>query len=138
MKKSYLLILGLCFIVVFNFCNSGGSSEGYYSQKVSIEIEERNNPLRFLSTDGTYRPTLFGNKKKVIEGSISNNATVVTYKNVTLEFYFYNKNEDKIGSGSQTLYQNFPPQKTINFKLKIDFPKGTKTIGWDIKSAERP
>lgn len=129
-------------ILIISACNSGSSAgsilpdtRNYEEKKMSLEEEEKSDPLRFLSTEGTYRPKVFG-KKFVIEGTIKNDATIATYKDVTIEFTYNSQTESVIGTDRMTIYEFFPPKTTKTFEEKIKAPEGTVTIGWKIVDAK--
>jgi len=130
--KKILFLLTLTIVIS---CNSPHNGNSYDNNKMSVESEEYSNPTRFLSTDGKYRANVLGTKK-VLEGTITNNATVATFKNVTLTITFYDANDNNVGSGAETIYESFPPNSTKQFKIKTSFPRGTKSVGWEIQSAE--
>lgn len=106
----------------------------YNETKSTLENQERANPLDFLSTNGTYRDQVLGTKK-VLEGTISNAATIVTYKDVVLEVTYYSKTNSIIGTETLTLYDYFPPRKKKSFTAKTKAPDKTASIGWEITYA---
>lgn len=115
-------------------CESGyGTGSSYQETKITLEEKENRNPTSFLSTDGTYRENLLG--EWVLEGSISNTATIATYKDVVLEIHFFSKTKTHLGTEKEVLYEYFPAGQTKNFKIKTYGYKGTNSIGWDIVSA---
>jgi hypothetical protein len=119
-------------------CNSGPSGSydtgsSYQETKMTLEDKEKQNPTSFLSTDGTYRKNLMG--EWVLEGTISNSATIATYKDVVLEIHFYSKTETHLGTEKKAIYEYFPAGQTKNFKIKTYGYQGTKTIGWNVVSA---
>ncbi len=121
--------------VLLTSCNNGGSSSSsYQDKKMSLEDQEKQNPTEFLSASGTYHPTLFGNKMK-INGTVTNKATIATYKDVTVKVRYISKTDSDIGSGEYTIYDFFPPNQTKEFEIKIEVPNGTEKLGWDVVSA---
>lgn len=121
---------------ILTSCNNGGSSSSssYQEQKISLEDQEKQNPTSFLSASGTYHPTLLGNKMK-INGTITNKATIASYKDVTITVRYISKTDSDIGSGNYTIYDFFPPNQTKEFEIKIEIPDGTEKLGWDVVSA---
>ncbi|MCK4664130.1 MAG: hypothetical protein KAT68_14780 [Bacteroidales bacterium] len=111
-------------------CNSGSS---YQETKMTLEDKEKQNPTAFLLTDGTYRINLLG--EWVLEGTISNSATIATYKDVVLKVDFYSKTETHLGSERHAIYEYFSAGQTKNFKIKTFGYKGTNSISWSIESA---
>jgi hypothetical protein len=121
--------------VLLTSCNNGGSSSSTYEEKkMSLEDQEKQNPTDFLSAGGTYHPTLFGNNMK-ISGTVTNRATIATYKDVTIKVRYISNTDSDIGSGDYTIYDFFPPNQTKEFKIKIEVPDGTEKLGWDVVSA---
>jgi hypothetical protein len=115
--------------------SSKSSDQNYEESKMSLEDQERNNPLDFLSDEATYRKEIVG-KEMVIEGTIHNKATIVTYKDVKFQVRYYSKTDSELGSDNYVILEFFPPNKKTEFRLKFDVPNGTKSLGWKIISAE--
>lgn len=132
---SAIFISGFFYLIVITYScdNSSASLINYEQTKLSLEDQEKGNPINFLSTDGTYHETLFGDKM-VLNGTISNNATIATYKDVVLQVHFYSKTKTEIGSENYVVYDYFPPKQIKNFKSKIKAPIGTNSISWNIVS----
>jgi hypothetical protein len=119
-------------------CNSGSSGNydtgsSYQETKMTLEEKEKQNPTSFLSTDGTYRKNLMS--EWVLEGTISNSATIATYKDVVLEISFYSKTKTLLGTEKEAIYEFFPAGQRKTFKIKTFGYKGTNSIGWEIISA---
>ena len=102
--------------------------------KRELKDIEFGSPLEYLSTTGTYRQTLFGNKMKV-DLKIKNTATIASYKDVVIHFTYYSKTETEISSYDHTIYEIFPPGTTKEFEIKIDNYADVKTINWSISEA---
>jgi len=99
---------------------NGNSSEESYEEKVmTIEEIEYSQPTNFLSADATYRENFWGDKIKV-KCSITNNATVATYKDVVIRITYYTKTGTEITSEEHVIYEVFPPNSTKTVELKID------------------
>ena len=111
-----------------------GNDQSYEETKWTLEEKEQENPLSFLSTDGQYWQKRFG-KKWIIEGTISNSASIATYKDVVLEIQFYSGTNTFISSTEHIFYEYFPAGTTEDFKI-VDFaPEGTESINWKVKRA---
>lgn len=121
--------------------NSGSSYDESYSansyeeQKMTVAEIERLQPTKFLSADGTYRENFLGNKLKV-NGTITNSATVVSYKDAIVRVTYYSKTKTNLGSEDYTIWEEFPPNQTKNFKLKIKNYNNVNSIGWEVINAE--
>jgi len=122
MKKIKLTILALTMILVTacngsrNNNNYGAEHNTYEESKTSIEDKEKDNPLSFLSIDATYRKNLLG--EWVVQGKISNSATVAIYKDVKLSLIFNSKTDTYLGSETQTVYEFVKPGQSKSFKIK--------------------
>ena len=110
---------------------SSGSS--YQATKITLEEKEKRSPTSFLSSEGTYKKNFFG--EWVLEGTISNSATIAKYKDVVLNVHFYSKTKTLLGTQSHTIYEYFPAGRSKSFKIKTMGYKGTKSVGWDLVRA---
>lgn len=134
----FIIIVGFVaaiFILIYGigrFNDSSGNS--YYEQKLSIEEIEDSDPLRFLSSDGTYTESFWGTEL-IINGQVNNTATVSDYKDVTIRVTFYSKTNSVIATSEFVLYEIFQPNTSTPFKHKIKNNKDISTIGWEIISA---
>lgn len=102
--------------------------------KRELKDIEFGSPLEYLTTTGTYRPTLFGNKMKV-DLKIKNTATIASFKDVIIHFTYYSKTETEINSYDHTIYEIFPAGSTKEFEIKIENYADVKTINWSISKA---
>ena len=111
------------------------SDEITYEEKVlSIEEQERSNPVRFVKASGTFKKLIFGGKYK-INGTITNKATVAKYKNVVVQVTFYSGTKAPLGSERHTIEDEFLPGQTKEFKLKVDPPRGAESCRWTAVAA---
>ena len=108
----------------------------YHKSMFSVEKHEYTSPSQFLKPSGTYHKTLLGAKYR-IQGSITNTAAAAVYKDVVVEFSFYSKTNTSISSKQVTIYDVFPPNAIKNFDVKVEAPKATDTIGWEVVGAAR-
>lgn len=109
------------------------SQPTYEETKLSLEETEKRFPLQFLSTNGTYRKNLIG--EWVLEGTISNSASVVTYKDVVITIMYFSKTKTLIGKENKIIYEFFKPGTTKKFKIKVGGFSGTESIGWEVGNA---
>ena len=112
----------------------GASSSSYQEQKMSLEDKELANPTDFLDATGTYRENLLGDKLKV-NGTITNSATVATYKDAVVRVTYYSKSKTNLGSEDYTIWDIFPSHSTKKFNLKIKNYSNISSIGWDVVKA---
>lgn len=130
-----LLLINSCTNFDTNSDNRSNQSADYEEAKLTVEESETANPLAFLSTDGKFRPALLGGDF-LLEGTINNNATTVTYKDIVIDIEFYSKTNSLVGTKQKTFYEFIKPGDTYNFRFKIWAPKGSATVGWNIVSAD--
>ena len=105
-----------------------------YEQKVQTVGEiEQSQPTKFLSSTGTYRVAMF--KKIKILGSITNSATVATYKDLVIKVTYYSKSNTVLHEKEFTVYDLFPPNSTKNFEWRVNNYVDVNTIGWNVISA---
>jgi hypothetical protein len=114
---------------------SDHSSTGEYQEaKGSLESQERNNPLSFLSVTGNYRKNLVG--KFVINGSIQNKATIATYKDVQLKLNYYSKTGSFLGAENKIIYEFYGPGSSRSFSIKSAGYSGAKSVKIDVTGAK--
>ena len=63
----------------------------YQEKKMTLEETEKANPTDFLKVTGTYRQNLID--QWVVEGSVTNSASVATYKDVVLDIVYFSKTQ---------------------------------------------
>jgi hypothetical protein len=141
----YVLILGGLIalgggLFIANQNSNGGSStyetpaETYQEKVMTVEEIEKSQPTNFLTADGNYNENFWGTKLKV-HGTITNKATVATYKDAVVKVTYYSKTKTELGSQEYTIYETFPPTSARNFELKIENYKDVNSIGWDVVNA---
>ena len=141
--RKIVIIMAIVFLVVLggvkilNIVNNSGSYDtgsSYQERVMTIEEIERSQPTNFLSADGTYRESFWGDNIKV-NCVITNSATVATYKDAVVRITYYTKTKTKLGSKEYPVYEVFPPKSTKTVELKIDNYKNVNSIGWEVISA---
>ena len=137
MKK---IIPGLILLsYVFAACNSNDKAgekekDRYEQTKETLEQAEKKTPQRFLTVNGHDKRNLLG--QTVIKGSISNNAKVVSYKDVDVELSFYSKTGALLEKDHEVIYETIAPGSSTNFKTKYFAPKGTDSVAMKIVGAK--
>ena len=109
-------------------------SETYETSKMTISEIESNNPKKFLKVEGRDKHNLIG--QTVVKGKISNTATVVSYKDVTIKISFFSKTGTLLEEDEETIYNEVKPGETIEFKSKFYAPKGSSDVKLDIINAK--
>jgi hypothetical protein len=106
----------------------------YEVVKETLADKEKKNPARFLSVENKNHKNLIG--QTVVKGTITNHATVISYKNVLLKLSFFSKTGVKLDEGNETIYEQLKPSETIKFKTKYFAPKGTDSVAVRVMNAK--
>jgi uncharacterized membrane protein len=131
----------LIVFILAAFCSACGTSANdekpsvkYEEKKKSLEETERDNPLQFLKmTNGNNHSNLVN--KVVIEGQISNIATLVSYKDIEVKITIKDAQGSVIEKDTKTLDMTIRPGNTQTVKIKVKRPKGTNSVIYDIIGA---
>lgn len=148
MKLQNCVLIAVYAALLFG-CDSGNSaspdysnpfltlenSMASYSEKVeSVEDVERANPSRFISVTYNTRENLIG--ELVINGTVSNEATVASYKDLVLRVSYYSKTESLLAEEEFTIYEYFGPGKSTSFKKKLPYYRNTRSVDLSFVSAK--
>ena len=131
----FLLISALIFS-----CNESDSTkaakekEGYEAAKESLQDRETKVPTDFLKVAGNNRRNLLG--QTVIKGTITNKASVTSFKDVDVKLDFYSKTGTLLESDKETVYEIIAPGQSKNFKTKYFAPKGTDSVALAVTGAK--
>ncbi|MCW3121695.1 MAG: hypothetical protein JWQ38_1187 [Flavipsychrobacter sp.] len=134
MKGTLALAL---FFILFASCDSANNqhpSAKYEEKKTSLESMEQDSPLKFLKVKGDFHRNFVN--KTVIEGEITNNATLVSYKDLQLVLIFRDEKGSVIEKQKQQLDNIIKPNSTEDFKIKISHVKGANSLSVDITDAK--
>jgi len=139
MRPTIILTSALLFMATS--CDSNSQSESsqssptntYQEAKMTLEEKEKLNPTEFLDVDGKYWQNLFN--RWVVEGDITNRASVVTYKDVVLNISYYTKTDTHLGTVQRSIIEYFKPGTSQHFKFKTDGVDGTSKVKISIASA---
>jgi hypothetical protein len=137
MKTIFSISLALVTLIS---CNNSGSADSPSAPKSAEELkmdlkaQEQNIPTDYLTADGTYRENIWGDKLK-ISCTITNRATLATFKDAIVEVTYYSKTKTELAAKEYTIYEIFPPGSSKTIELKIDNFKDVSSIGWDVISA---
>lgn len=136
MKKIWLISASA---ILFS-CNQSDSKksakekESYEATKESLQEKEKKSPEKFLSVTGHDKHNLFG--QTVIKGTITNKATVASFKDVDVQLDFYSKTGTHLETDKETVYEVVAPGQSKNFKTKYFAPKGTDSVALTITGAK--
>ncbi len=156
-----LVILGVVLFVVIqnnsansgpqNSNTSGSSIEGNSNnekpqpprEKTPEELrqelleKETSSPLDYVTV--SYKLDinvhLLRESEDIINGTISNSATMATFKDVELQVTFSTKTDAELAKKIYTVYEFIGPNGSKGFQIKVVSPTGTKKIGVKILSA---
>ncbi len=106
----------------------------YEEAKVSLEEKEKMNPEQFLVVTSSDKKNIIG--QTVIRGTISNRASVCTYKDVQLKISFFSKTGVLLEENKETIYEIVPPNNNVKFKSKYFAPKGTDSMTMTVLDAK--
>ena len=134
MKGTLALAL---FFILFASCDSANNqhpSAKYEEKKTSLESMEKDSPLKFLKVTGDFHGNFVN--QTVIEGEVTNNATLVSYKDLQLIVIFRDDKGSVIEKQKQPLDAVIKPGSTEDFKIKIGHVKGANSLSVDITDAK--
>lgn len=146
-KKSplkWIVLLGIIVIAAIAFIanqnSSNGGSDNYPSIEKSPEelrqellSKEQENASEYLKHQGTWRGNLIG--QTVLEGTISNSATLANFKDVVLEVTWLTKTETELKTELYTVYEFVGASKSVSYKIKVNAPSETAGVRIGISSA---
>ncbi len=134
MKKIIPAFIMLSF--AFAACNSDDAKgkDKYEQTKETLEQSEKKNPKRFLNVEGSDKKNLIG--QTVIKGTITNKATVASFKDVDVELSFYSKTGALLQRDHEVVYETIKPGNSTDFKTKTRAPIGTDSVAMKIFAAK--
>ncbi|MBL7701929.1 MAG: hypothetical protein JNM14_06740 [Ferruginibacter sp.] len=126
----------------FVFASCGGDEkeaekkgkDKYEQTKETLEQTEKKNPQRFLTVEGHDHKNLL--RQTVIKGTITNKATVASYKDVDIELSFYSETGTLLEKDHEVIYETIAPGVSTSFKTKYFAPKGTDSVAMKIITAK--
>lgn len=133
MKRIFLYSFIAVSCAACNSANSERPSDKHEAIKKSLEETERENPLQFLRIKGDNHVNLLN--QEVVEGEITNKATLASFKDVEVKISFKSNSGSIIEKSLKTVNEVVGPGATVSFKFKMKKPKGTSSVGIDIVSA---
>ncbi|MEO7293082.1 MAG: FxLYD domain-containing protein [Ginsengibacter sp.] len=121
-------------------CNSNDTKkvetekQDYEKTKENLADKEKKNPQNFLTVSGHDKHNLLG--QTVVKGTITNKATVASYKDVDVKLDFYSKTGTLLETDKETVFEVIAPGQSKNFKTKYFAPKGTDSIALAVTAAK--
>ena len=102
--------------------------------KADLKGTEESNPTKYLSVSGKGNFNLLN--QTVIEGNISNTATLATFKDIKVKVTFQTKTGTVLNTNSFIVYDFASPGKNIHYKTKLAYyNKNCKALSLDVVSA---
>jgi len=136
--KKYAIILCLSSLILFSCSDSdtGAKSEkeSYQITKDQLLKKEQKDPAAFLSVSGRNKKNIVG--QTVIKGTVSNKASVATFKDVDIKLSFYSKTKALLETDKETVFEMLEPGETKDFKTKYFAPKGTDSVALEVLGAK--
>lgn len=134
--KNVFLFFAL--IILFFACNFGKKDaakedKNYEKIKETLEETEKKYPTRFIKVEGDKKKNLIG--QTVLRGTITNNAKIVTFKDVDVKCSFYSKTGVVLEEDHETIYENIAPGASAKFKSKYFTPKETDSVSFKVVEA---
>lgn len=108
--------------------------ENYEKTKESLGDKEKKNPENFITVSGHDKHNLLG--QTVVKGTVTNKATVATYKDVDVKLDFYSKTGTLLETDKETIFEVIGPGQSKNFKTKYFAPKGTDSVALSVTAAK--
>lgn len=114
--------------------NDKKDKDKYEQTKETLEETEKKNPKRFLTVEGSDRKNLM--RQTVVKGTITNSATVASFKDIDVELSFYSETGALLLKDHEVVYKVIGPNSSENFKYKTYAPKGSDSVAMKIVSAK--
>ena len=135
MKKCILfLIVSSAILFSCNSNNAKSDQENYELLKENLLKKEQETPQNFLIISGNNKMNLLG--QTVVKGTITNKASVATFKDAEIKLSFYSKTKALLETDKETVFEQLAPGESKHFKTKYFAPKGTDSVALEVLSAK--
>jgi major membrane immunogen (membrane-anchored lipoprotein) len=138
MKNLFPIIISASIILLS--CNNSDTKkaakekDSYEATRESLQDKETKNPQNFLTVSGHDRHNILG--QTVVKGTVTNKATVASYKDVDVKLDFYSKTGTLLETDKETVFEIIGPGQSKNFKTKYFAPKGTDSVALAVTGAK--
>ena len=127
------------FVLFFASCENKkdydvNTERNYEKGKVTLQQTEQQSPSSFLVIEGENKKNIIG--QTVVRGEITNNAKIVSFKDIEVKLSFYSKTGTLLEQDRETVYEKIAPGNSKKFKSKYYTPKGTDRVGFKIVTAK--
>lgn len=137
--KNYFCFLLVLSTTLFS-CNSDPSNkiksekEDYQITKENLLKKEQKYPSNFLIVNGHDKRNMLG--QTVVKGIITSKASVAVFKDVEIKLSFYSKTKALLENDKETIFEQFKPGESKDFKTKYFAPKGTDSVALEVMGAK--
>lgn len=133
-----VLILSLVTYVIYankqsTYVSPFSTQKSAEELKIDLAQTEKQNPTNYISGRARGRQNLIN--QTVIEGTLTNSATLAAFKDVVLQVDFLSKTNSIITTQNVTLYEQINPGGTISFKKKVFVSKDVANVNVTIAGA---
>lgn len=101
--------------------------------KAELLSRERNDPDSYIDAKFSHWENLIS--ERVIQIQFSNRATLANYKDITVRVHFLTQTKAELGATNYTIFKYLPAGNTMDHKMKLKQPSGTKDISISIVNA---
>lgn len=138
MKLTKTIFAILCVVITLSNCSNPGPSSQRQKSPEELRMElkqlEKSRPTDYLFASGNYRENFWGDKFKV-SCTITNKASVATYKDAVIRVIYYSKTKTELGAKDYTIYELFTPSSSKTVEMTVDNYKDVNSIGLKVFSA---
>jgi hypothetical protein len=134
MKKILVILMSAFFAACSSAPDAKNEQESYQVTKEALLKKEEKSPVNFLQISGHNKKNLVG--QTVVSGTMTNKASVATYKDVDLKLSFYSKTGALLESDRETIFEVYQPGQSKNFKTKYFAPKRTDSVALEVIGAK--
>lgn len=101
--------------------------------KAELLSRERNDPGSYIDAKVSHWENLIS--ERVIQIQFSNRATLANYKDITVRVHFLTQTKTELGATNYTIFKYLPAGNTMDHKMKLRQPPGTKDISISLVGA---
>lgn len=111
--------------------------KSYKQTKQTLADKEKDNPTGFLTiTAPRDKKTLFGiGRQTIVKGTVSNLATVCTYKDVRVKLLAFDKTGKQVEEHEDVMDDVLAPGASAGYRSHYKLPRETDSIALSIMSA---
>ena len=122
-----LIFLSVVLTLILVACNNSQNRIKTPDElRQELLVREQSTPSQYLKDNGTWRKNLIG--ATVLEGTISNSATLANFKDIVLKVGWLSKTNTVIKTEEYIIYENVGAGQSIPYKIKVDAPPATNGV----------